>query len=70
MGEGAVQCILSEDNVKFCQGNDAESKLDLPKLIVWMVADYLQDLSSSVHLGCVLGKQTLSRILMPRLLQP
>ena len=70
VGEGAVQCILSEDNVRFCQGNDAESKSDLPQHIIWIVADFLQDPSSLMHSGCVLGKQTLSRILMPRLLQP
>lgn len=35
VGEGAVQCILSEDNVGFCKGNDAESKLNLLKLFLF-----------------------------------
>jgi hypothetical protein len=27
IGEGAVQCIISEDNIGFCQGNDAKGIL-------------------------------------------
>jgi hypothetical protein len=30
VGEGAVQCIISEDNVGFCKGNDAQSTLQTP----------------------------------------
>jgi hypothetical protein len=26
LGEGAVQCIVSEDNIGFCTGNDAKGK--------------------------------------------
>jgi hypothetical protein len=27
VGEGAVQCIISEDNIGFCKGNDAQGEL-------------------------------------------
>lgn len=32
VGEGAVQCIISEDNVGFCKGNDAQSKLKFAEI--------------------------------------
>lgn len=31
VGEGAVQCIISEDSIGGCQGADATSKLSLKK---------------------------------------
>jgi len=32
VGEGAVQCIISEDNIGFCQGDDAKGKSILTEL--------------------------------------
>jgi len=66
VGEGAVQCIISEDNIGFCKGNDAQSMFQTPSSIFHGNTYCSQSLSFSLHLTCVLGKQTLSRILMLR----
>lgn len=66
VGEGAVQCIISEDNIGFCKGNDAQSTFQTPSSIFHRNTYCSQSLSFSLHLTCVLGKQTLSRILMVR----
>lgn len=34
VGEGAVQCIISEDNIGFCQGNDAKGTLKVGHVCV------------------------------------
>jgi hypothetical protein len=66
VGEGAVQCIISEDNIGFCKGNDAQSTFQTLRYIFHGNTYCSQSLLFSLHLTCVLGKQTLSRILMLR----
>ena len=71
VGEGAVQCIISEDNIGFCKGNDAQSKSKYWKSISWMDAKYFfQNLSSLLHLTCAVGRRTPCPTLTPQLLQP
>jgi hypothetical protein len=33
VGEGAVQCIISEDNIDFCKGNDAKRTLKIVEIL-------------------------------------
>lgn len=70
VGEGAVQCIISEDNIGFCKGIDAERESKLWRFSSWMNAEKnLQNLSSLMPLACVMGRRTPSPTLMPQLLQ-
>jgi hypothetical protein len=45
VGEGAVQCIISEDNIGFCKGNDAERKSKPWKSSYGMMLSTSQNLS-------------------------
>jgi len=69
VGEGGVQCIISEDNIGFCKGNDAQSTLQTPSSILRGNTHRPQSQSSTVHLICVPDKQTLSQTPMPQLLR-
>ena len=69
VGEGGVQCIISEDNIGFCKGNDAQSTLHSSSAL-HANTNCLQSLSSTMRLICVPDKQTLSQTPMPQLLRP